>query len=179
MTDLGFLGPENTYHDIARQRFLPTLSFSFFKNFDEIFDALKNGKIKKALIAVSNNASGLVSNNLERIQSEKFNIIQDFDLNINLCLASNKQLSLKEISKVYSHTMAIKETQHYFSKYSHITFISSTSTAGAIQELQNNREKTAAVIASKEAIQANNLLLLFENIEDHPENKTTFSLIER
>ena len=74
--------------------------------------------------------------------------------------------------------MAIKETQKFFSKYSHITFISSTSTAGAIQELINNREKTAAVISSKEAIETNNLLLIAENIEDHPDNKTTFTLIE-
>jgi prephenate dehydratase len=179
MTDLGILGPENTFHDIARQRFLPTLSFSFFNNFDEIFQALKDGKIKKALIAVRNNDSGLVSNNLERIQSASLKVLQEYDLPVNLCLGSNKPLTLKEITKVYSHTMAIRETQKYFSKYSHITFISSMSTAGAIQELVNNREKTAAVISSKEAIKANNLLLISENIEDHPENKTTFSLIER
>lgn len=178
MTELGLLGPENTYHDIARQRFLPNLSFSFFNNFDDIFKALREGKIRKALIAVRNNASGLVSDNLERIKAAQFKIVQEYDLPVNLCLGSNKALSLKEITKIYSHTMAIKETQKFFSKYSHITFISSTSTAGAIQELINNREKTAAVISSKEAIETNNLLLIAENIEDHPDNKTTFTLIE-
>ena len=74
--------------------------------------------------------------------------------------------------------MAIKETQGFFLKYSHITFIASTSTAGAIEELKNNKDQNAAVIASQEAIEAQGLILLSKNIEGHTDNKTTFALIE-
>lgn len=178
MKDLGLLGPENTYHDIARKRYIPHFSYTFFNSFEDIFTALKEGRVKKALVAIRNSTSGMVSNNLERIKSYGFNIHEQFELPVHLYLGSYTPNTIKSISKIYSHPMAIKETQKFFSKYHHITFISSSSTAGAIDELRNNPNETAAVISSKEALEKNNLLVISKNIEDHPDNTTTFSLIE-
>ena len=179
MTNLGLLGPENTYHDIARKRYLPDLKPTFYQTFDEVFSALKEGKVSKALIAIRNSTSGFVSNNLDRIKKSGFKVIEEFELPIHLCLGSIHPNSLQSIRKIYSHPMAIKETQRFFSKYSHITFISSTSTAGAIDELKNNRDPHGAVISSKEALESNQLVMISENIEDEPNNSTTFSLIEK
>lgn len=178
MIELGILGPENTYHDIARKRYLPHLSYSFFNSFDDIFKALKDGKIKKALVAIKNNTSGLVNDNMERIKAYGFKVREQFDLPIHLYLGSFSPNTIKGIRKVYSHPMAIKETQRFFSKYHHITFISSTSTAGAIDEMRNSHDAATAVISSKEALEKNNLLIISENIEDDADNTTTFSLIE-
>lgn len=178
MTELGLLGPENTFHDIARQQFLPHLSYRFYNNFNDIFKALKAKEIEKALIATENNASGLVGDNLVRIKNTGYSITESFQLSIHLCLGSIKPITLERIKKIYSHPMAIKETQNFFRKYSHITFIASTSTAGAIQELKNNKDQYAAVIASKEAMEKDDLLILSQNIEDHSDNKTTFALVE-
>ena len=178
MTELGILGPENTYHDIARKRYLPHLSYSFYNSFEDIFTALKEGKIKKALIAIKNNTSGKVSDNLERIKTYGFKVREQFDLPIHLYLGSKNPNTIRGIKKIYSHPMAIKETQKFFSKYHHITFISSASTAGAIDELKSNHDQETAVISSKEALEKNNLLIISENIEDHSDNTTTFSFIE-
>lgn len=179
MTNLGLLGPENTYHDIARKRYLPNVKPTFYKNFDEVFSALKEGKINRALVAIKNSTSGFVSDNLEKIKHGGFRVIEEFDLPIHLCLGSIQPNSLHSIKKIYSHPMAIKETQRFFRKYSHITFISSTSTAGAIDELKNNRDPHGAVISSMEALENNALHIISENIEDEPNNSTTFSLIEK
>ena len=178
MTELGLLGPKYTYHDLARKQFFPNEDHKFYTSFGEIFTALKKGQIKQALIAISNNTSGKVSNNLEKIRSEGFKIINEFDLPIHLCLGSKFPLTIEKIKKIYSHPMAIKETQRFFAKYSHITFVASTSTSGAIEELNGNRQRNAAVISSKEAIESNQLVLVSENIEDDPKNTTTFALIE-
>lgn len=179
MNKLGLLGPENTYHDIARKQFLPGLTPNFYRTFDDVFHALKEGKVTNALVAIKNSTSGFVSNNLERIRNSNFKIVQEFELPIHLCLGSQNPNTLSTIKKIYSHPMAIKETQRFFRKYSHITFISSTSTAGAIDELRNNKDPHAAVISSKEALESNDLLVISENIEDEPNNSTTFTLIEK
>ena len=73
--------------------------------------------------------------------------------------------------------MAIKETQDYFSKYRHITFISTTSTAVAIDEMKHNKKDSVAVISSKSAIESSKLHLIAEDIQDHKNNMTTFCLI--
>ena len=178
MKDLGLLGPQYTYHDLARATFLPALSYTYFNSFEAIFIALKNGEIRQALVAVKNNNSGKVGDNHQLIVKEKFNQLEHFDLPIHLCIGSKVKLSLSQVKKIYSHPMAIKETQSFFSNYSHITFVSSISTAGAIDELKNNQKEHAAVISSKAAIEFNKLHLLAENIEDHENNMTTFCLIE-
>lgn len=179
MTELGLLGPENTFHDIARQQFLPHLSYHFYSSFNDIFKALKNNQIEKALIAIENNTSGLVGDNLVRIKNTGFKILESFQLPIHLYLGSITPITLEHIKKIYSHSMAIRETQKFFLKYSHITFIASTSTAGAIEELKNNRDQHAAVIASKQAIEAKGLLILSQHIENHSDNQTTFALVEK
>ncbi len=178
MADLGILGPRYTYHDLAREKFLPDQSYAFYASFEDIFSALKKGKIRRALVAITNNSSGKVSDNLERIKKEGFKLIKQFDLPIHLYLGSKKQTTIERIRKIYSHPMAIKETRRFFSKYSHITFVASSSTSGAIDELKFNRKDAAAVISSKEAIMMNDLTVITENIEDYADNTTTFSLIE-
>jgi len=179
MNKLGLLGPKNTFHDIARKKFIPHFEATFFETFDEVFQALQNGVISKALVATSNSSSGLVSNNEQRISKSGFKVLDKFELPISLFLASKYPNTLASIKKIYSHPMAIKETQRYFSKYSNIKFIATSSTSGAIDEAKNNNEESAAVIASKEAIENNKLLIISEHIEDDPNNSTTFQLIEK
>lgn len=179
MSKIAVLGPENTFHDIARKKYIPHFEPQFFNNFDEIFEALQVGRVSSALIAIKNSSSGFVSNNLERIKSNGYRIVEEFDLPVNLHLGSKFPNSLESIRKIYSHPMAIKETQKYFRKYSHIKFIATASTAGAIEEVQNNNETNVAVIASREALVDGRLLLISANIEDEPNNATTFSLIEK
>ena len=177
MKGLGLLGPQYTYHDLAREQFLPGLTYQYFDTFDEIFNALKSGKIEKALIAIRNSSAGAVNDHQERIEKEGMPVLAEFDLPIHLCLGSLQNENIKEIKRIYSHPMAIKETQRYFSKYGHLTFIASTSTAGAIEEIKNNQGEHTAVIASKAAILGNGLLLVKENIEDNKNNVTTFACI--
>lgn len=177
MTELGLLGPENTFHDLARKRFLPQLSFEYFNSFDAIFKALSEGEIKQALVALRNSHSGKVSNNSDRIKENSLSLLEEFELPVNLCLGSTSPNTIDSINKIYSHPMAIKETTKYFLKYSHIKFVSSSSTAGAIEELRNGRDKNAGVISSKEALTDQKLLIISENIQDDKSNSTTFGLI--
>jgi prephenate dehydratase len=179
MNKLAVLGPKNTFHDIARRKYLPHLEPYFFDTFDEIFQALNKGLVTKALIAIRNSSSGFVGNNLDRIKIGGFSILEEFELPVNLYLGSNYPNTLESLDKIYSHPMAIEETQQYFSKYSHIKFISTASTAGAVEEIKNNNEQHAAVIASKEALSDSGLLVISERIEDEPNNATTFNLIEK
>ncbi|HEY9117673.1 MAG TPA: prephenate dehydratase domain-containing protein [Roseivirga sp.] len=177
MINLGLLGPENTFHDLARKRYLPNSKPHYFNSFHDIFHALESGEVEQVLVAISNSMAGKVGNNLEIIKTKGYQVLEKYDLSIQLCLGSQYPNSLNSIKKIYSHPMAIKETTHYFSKYSHIKFIASTSTAGAIDEMKSSKDKQAAVISSKEALESLNLLIIEENIHDESNNITTFGLI--
>lgn len=177
MGKLAVLGPKHTFHDIARRKYIPHLVHSYFETFEEMFTALEKGDVTQALVAVSNNNAGLVGDNLERIERE-FKIIEKFELPIKLFIGSRFPNSLESIKKIFSHPMAIKQTQKYFRKYSHIKFIATSSTAAAIDEVSKSNDKNAAVISSKSALEASSLLTIFENVEDKVDNATTFCLIE-
>lgn len=178
MNKLGLLGPEHTFHDIARKKFIPHFEAHYLNTFDEIFTALKSKRVQKALIAISNSIAGEVEKNGQTIERMGFQTIETFQIPIHLHLASRLPNTIESMRKVYSHPMAIKETQAYFSKYSHLKFVATASTAGAIEELLNQNEQGAGVIASAEAIEESKLLLIAKHIEDAPNNTTTFALIE-
>ena len=177
MTEIGLLGPENTFHDLARKKYFPESSPIFFKSFDKIFSALEEKRIDQALIAVENTLAGKVLDNEARIQHAKLTIVQTFDYQIDLYLASQHSNELMGIKMIFSHPMAIKETQKFFSKYSHIKFIASNSSAGAIEEMKNSFDKHAAVICSKEAIENHQLTIIAESIQDEDQNFTQFALV--
>lgn len=179
MNKLGLLGPQYTYHDIARKRFIPHYSYVYFNSFDDIFNALADNTIELALIAIKNNQAGLVANNLKVIEKRNYQIIEQFELDIHLQLGSREPNTLESIEKIFSHPMAIKETSQFFRKYSHLVFISTTSTAAAVEELIDQNDPHAAVIASQEALDHHQLLLIAQNIEDSERNTTTFALIRK
>lgn len=179
MGELGLLGPEYTFHDIARNKFLPHYTPVYYDSFTEIFSALNEGQISHALIATKNSSSGSIDNNKEIIDSAEYQVVDTLSLPIHLQIGSRFPNTLQGIRKIYSHPMAIKETSSFFSKYSHINFVSTSSTAGAIEELLNQNEEKAAVIAGQEALDHYQLLNVARNIEDEPNNTTTFLLIKK
>ena len=179
MNDLGLLGPAYTFHDIARRKFLPHYKAHHYDTFQEVFKALVEEKISYALIATENSSTGTVDTNQAVIDAHQYQIVETFSLPINLQIGSRFPNTLDGIRKIYSHPMAIKETKAFFSKYSSITFIATSSTAGAIEEHLNHNEKDAAVIAGQEALEHYGLLNLAKNIEDYQNNKTTFCLIKK
>ena len=76
MTDLGLLGPEYTFHDLARRRFLSELKHTYYSSFDEVFNALKSGEIKQALIALRNSHSGDVNTNGKLIHNKGLKLLK-------------------------------------------------------------------------------------------------------
>lgn len=179
MDKLGILGPENTFHDIARKKYIPQYPVLYYNDFDSIFTALASDNITKAFIAIENNSSGLVGNNLERIEKTGLAILATYDLPIKLHLGSLNARKIEELSKIYSHPMAIKETVHFFSAYPNITFEATRSTAAAIEKALKTKTRGVGVISSKQALAASPLLTIAESIEDEPNNATTFCLIEK
>ena len=178
MTEIGLLGPENTFHDLARKKYFPESSPIFLKSFDQIFNALEEKTIDHAIIALENNLAGKVLDNEARIQRSLLTIVQTFDYQIDLYLASQQSNVLRDIKKIFSHPLAIKETQKFFSKYSHIKFIASNSSSGAIEEMKNSFDKHSAVICSKEAIENHQLTIIAESIQDEDQNFTKFAFIK-
>ena len=178
MTEIGLFGPENTFHDLARKRHFPESSPVFFKSFDKIFRALEEKKIDNAIIALENTLAGKVLDNEDRIQRSQLTVVQTFHYQIDLYLASRQSNKLMGIKKIFSHPMAIKETQKFFSKYSHIKFIASGSSSGAIEEMKNSFDKHSAVICSKEASMNEQLIIIAESIQDEDQNFTKFALVK-
>ena len=105
---------------------------------------------------------------MERIKSGGYRIVEEFDLPVNLHLGSKFPNSLKVLERSTRTLWLLKKFRSI-----------SESTVGVIEKVQNNNETNVAIIASREALNGANLLLISANIEDEPNNATTFSLIEK
>ena len=179
MNRIAILGPAFTFHDLASQTFLPDHQAVYYDKFDLIFQDLIEGKIHEALIAVHNSEAGWVENNWERIQKEGLKLKAEFELRIALHLAGKAKYQLKDIKRIYSHPMALAQTKKYFIPDQGIEFISTSSTAAAIEQLKKEKSVNAGVICSKEAIKSNELYMIEQNIQDSTKNMTRFAWVSR
>ncbi len=176
MNKVGVLGPQFTFHDLAAKAFLPAHEPIYFQDFNAIFSALEEGLIESALIAVYNSLAGSVGHNKERI-AKHYRLMSTHDFPIHLCLGAIKRIELNEIKQVYSHAMAIKETQKFFQQHPYIIPKIDKSTSESITKVKEDKTASTGVIASAEAIEAAELVCLKAHIEDHSRNYTTFAHI--
>jgi chorismate mutase/prephenate dehydratase len=87
-----------------------------------------------------------------------------------------------ELARVYSKPQALSQCRNWLSKnVPHAKLVEVTSTAVAAELAQRERDPDgrprAAAVASRQAAVRYGLRILFENIEDYPNNETRFAII--
>jgi prephenate dehydratase len=181
---IAVLGPAGTFSDIAAEKYLSKnglkMSKVFTKDIDECFNLIENGKIPLALVPIENKLNGTVRETLDNLFSRKVNIVDEISLPIHHYLVGLKNAKISDIKTVSSHSQAIHQCKKFLNKkLKRVNFESMESTAFALQKLMNSKDKTMAVIASKDAALKSGLKILAEKIENEQWNSTNFLVIQK
>ena len=142
-----------------------------------VVDALENKKIDFGVMAITNNSAGIVIET-QKALTKKIKLLKTTDLHIHHSLfTKNKNDQIKFVA---SHIQALNQTKSTRQKLiPNAIEIECTDTAHAAKMLAEGKyPNTYAVICRKNAGLNHNLFLLAQNIEDNPENKTTFGLFK-
>ncbi|KAA3633492.1 MAG: prephenate dehydratase [Calditrichaeota bacterium] len=175
-----FQGERGAFSEVASRQFLGDSILPVpCESFEDLFDTVEKGKAKYGVVPIENTLVGSIHKNYDLLLERDLKVIGETYLRINHCLIGSKKISLKNVSKVYSHPVALDQCREFFKKYQTIAPISYYDTAGAVKMIAEIDSLNAAAIAGPYTAELYNLKVLKKSIEDEKTNFTRFLLLSK
>jgi prephenate dehydratase len=145
----------------------------------EVFQALSSGAADAAAIPIENSLAGSVLEHFDLLLKHDVRVVQETLLRIRHNLIALSDALLEEITRVYSHPVALAQCRLYLAAHPAMKSIAFYDTAGSVKQLVEQHDRNAAAIASESAARHYGAQILAAGIEDSPENYTRFFLVRR
>ncbi|BDS09665.1 prephenate dehydratase [Aureispira anguillae] len=172
-------GIRGAFHEeAARQWFeseaieiVPTLLFK------DMVKAVAAKEIEHAVIAIENTISGTIHQNLRLLSSYPVEICGEISLRIRQNLGVLPGTSLKDLTEVRSHYMAINQCRRYFKEHPQIKLVEDIDTALSAKTIAQQQLKTVGAIGSLQAMDFYGLEVIGRSIETDKHNYTRFFVL--
>jgi prephenate dehydratase len=166
----GAYGEEAALNTSGATQVVPCPSFA------AVFTAVERGVADAGVVPVENSIAGPVPEVQRLLQSSPLAVVSRMELRIQHCLLAPRGASLASIRRVESHPQALAQCARFIAR--HGWEMSPTdNTASAARRLSELRTPGIAAIASRRAADLYDLLVLEEDIADHPANTTSFVVV--
>jgi len=176
--NVAFQGERGAYSDLACRLKFPEMAPHPCPSFEDAFAAVEKEEATLAMIPIENSIASRVADIYYMLPNTHLHIIDETFLRVNHCLLAWKGSSLSSLKTVSSHPQALAQCRKIISELG-LEAISTLDTAGAARQISENKDASAAVIASSLAGQIYGLECLRTNIEDAEHNITRFIVLSR
>jgi chorismate mutase/prephenate dehydratase len=173
---IAFLGPEYSFsHLAAVERFGQQVEFMGVGSIPAVFEEVNRSHVDFGVVPLENSTDGGVSDTLDMfVRMPQLKIVAEVRLQIHHNLIANCEQ--QQIRRVYAKPQALSQCRSWLSKnVPYAQLIEVSSTAAAVKLAQ--QEPGAAAVASRHAAVHFNVPILFNNIEDFPNNETRFAVV--
>lgn len=186
---IGYLGPPGSYsHQASVKQFGSSVEYEDLRQIAGVFTEVRRGHVNYGLVPIENSIGGGITETLDafREHAEKVYVYAEVQINVHHALLSDCAPS--KVRRIYSKPEALAQCRNWLAtQYPQAEILPDASTSKAvITALEENRkareigaEPGTAAIASELAGEIYGLPVLFEKIEDNPENITRFYVISR
>ena len=178
---IGVLGPEGTYSEKAAilwskcRPACPAASMVYFKDFEEVLEAVQSGQVDEGIVPVENSLEGAVTSVMDLLLSKNVVIVGEVNLPIRHCLVGRGE---GEIRVILSHPQALAQCRQYLREhYPHAEIRTTGSTSHAARLSQEFAEMAA--IAGQDTAERYGLHILAREIQDASDNVTRFIVAAR
>ena len=175
---IGFLGPAGTFTQTAVYRhFGHSVRALPFHTIDEIFQEVECGAADFGVVPIENSTEGSVNNTLDMFLTSPLKIAGEIELRIEQHLMA-KEKGLDKIERICAHEQSLAQCRGWIREnLPHVELIGMSSNAAGARRARD--EAGTAAIGPEVAADVYDLDVLFNNIEDRPDNATRFLVIGR
>ncbi len=180
---MAYLGPEATFthealltqDDLAGADLVPLNSIT------AVLEAVADGSFELGFVPIENAIEGTVSETVDGlIHDVDLHIQREVVMDIHLHLMARPGTDLGDIASVASYPHALAQCYKFLARElpeaeQRVT----NSTADAARQLGESGGSDQAAIAPRLAAERYGLVVVAEDVEDHPENQTRFLLLAR
>lgn len=152
---------------------------------ERVLQNLHEGKIDYGLFAIVNSIGGIVSESIHAMANYKYRIVAELPISITHHLMKLKSVDKSDLKTVMAHPQVFRQCKNNMeSKYPSLEQKVGEGdlidTAKAASELhEGNLPKTTAILGPKGLADIYDLDIVESELQDDPNNKTTFLLVAR
>jgi prephenate dehydratase len=146
--------------------------------FEDVFAAVTDGEVERALIPIENSVAGRVADIHHLLPNSGLHIVGEHFLPIHFHLMALPGVPLSDITSVHSHVHALGQCRK-ISRRLGLHPVVAGDTAGAARELAESGDRTSAALAPEAAAGLYGLDILERNVEDEAHNTTRFVMLSR
>ena len=177
---IAYLGPEGSFtHQAAESRFGAMSEYLPLYTIESVFDTVNSNRARFGVVPLENNQEGIVTETIDFLGDYDLKIAAEIPIPISFVFASLSE-KLIDIKRIYSKDIAFRQTKKFINdsfRRANIELIPVNSTSKAVEMALKDKE--GAAICSHIAAKENHLPILFENVEDSPDNFTRFLIISK
>lgn len=163
--------------EAARKIFGEKREIGFYREFEDVFRAVDEGKLDFGVVPIQNSSTGSISQTYDLMRKYNVYINKMVRVSIKHCLAAANTENINEIEAVYSHSQAIMQCSEFLSRNS-LKTVHYASTSASARYVSKSDRKVAA-ICSEKCAKLYKLKILKKNISDESSNFTRFICISK
>jgi len=175
---IAFQGSHGAYSDLACRTVFPDLGTMPCPSFEDVFEAVREGRARLAMLPIENSVAGRVADNHILLPNGGLHIIGEHYQRVNHCLLAVPGASLETVKTVRSHVQALSQCSRMTRRLG-LKPVAHADTAGAAAEIARLGDPTVAAIASALSAEIYGLQILMKDIEDADHNTTRFLIMAR
>ncbi|SFU67476.1 chorismate mutase [Clostridium sp. DSM 8431] len=150
-----------------------------YEDFEDVCNALKEGKVDYGILPIENSSTGAISDTYDLLRKYGFFIIGEKCIKIEQNLVGIEGTKLSDIEEVYSHTQGIRQCSEFLKGNKDWVLIPYHNTAVSAKHVKELNDKSKVAIASKTAAKLYGLNVIEEGINNQNDNYTRFVAITR
>ena len=171
-------GVDGAYSGIAGKALFPSSPISYYKQFEDVFEAVNRGRARFGIIPVENSTAGSVHESYDLIMKYRFYVVGAYDLNISHCLCAKPDTKYEAVEEVYSHPQALNQCSNFLKSFG-FTGVTFSNTAAAAKYVSESKKNNIACICSLNAAKKYGLTVLKKEIQNVSNNTTRFIVISK
>jgi chorismate mutase/prephenate dehydratase len=169
------MGPEGTFSHLAARTLFPDRPTVETTTIPEVIDIVSRREAELGVVPIENSTEGGVSATLDALLDGTLTISGEIVIDVSLCLVG-KTSDRSRYRRVASHPQPLAQCRRFLAhELPGVPLFPTSSTAAAAREAA--RDDTIAAVTSRLAAELEQLTIVAENIQDHPENATRFAVI--
>lgn len=176
---------EKAIHQYVHDAGITNYQIKYLYTSENVLKALHRGEIDYGQFAIHNSIGGIVGESIHAMAKYKFKILKEFSIPIAHTLMIRQDTTLSEIDTIMTHPQVLAQCKRTLAKkYPTLKKMSGSGVlvdhAMVAKRLSEGRlPKTTAVMGSDILAKIYNLKIVENNLQDLPNNLTSFLIVSR
>ncbi|MEX1257263.1 MAG: prephenate dehydratase [Gemmatimonadota bacterium] len=149
------------------------------REFRQVGEAVRSGRVPAGLLPVENTLAGTVQPAYDVLAEPGLAVVGEVILPIRHFLLGVPGATLEGLRRAISHPVALAQCGEFLSRHPGIEAVAVYDTAGAAKEVAEGKDPTVGAIAARRASKRYGLQVLAEDLQDRSDNQTRFLVIRR